>query len=312
VLETRIPDRQTTTLLTHYRSTHTIIGTLTHLVLQHLQRTQDLEACPLALPVTLPPALRHAHYLAHASGLLLRREQQIRTPDAIGAHQHDLAWLLPPSTYDTARRRLREHGLLRVQDLVALLDFDGTATLMSFAQFASLQRPTVDRRLQRLDETPLWYRRLITHLSGGAPGVGETPLTNPHGSRTLHPSFTPHLGPLLPHDEPDTTLVWPRLEDAPPEVEAWTDGSLHPASGRMGAAVVLVPHLPGPLAPRPIATLTSHPPLGGPSSTKAELWAILLALRALPDTTRLTNCTDSQAAITAVITACLAPMGVLW
>jgi hypothetical protein len=95
-LEARLPDLQTfrpsTTLLTHYRSsTHTIIGIVPPLAMQRLTYTLNLADCPIACPVHLPKARTGTHNRAYASALLLQREQQIRTPDAMAAHQHDLA-----------------------------------------------------------------------------------------------------------------------------------------------------------------------------------------------------------------------------
>jgi ribonuclease HI len=103
------------------------------------------------------------------------------------------------------------------------------------------------------------------------------------------------IAPEVPRDtEIDQTII-----DAPDELEIWTDGSLMPTSGEMGSSAVISYQItPGQY--HTIAEVMGKPTSNGPcppSSTQAELYAILLALKAVPIDKKITIKTDSQVSI---------------
>ncbi|KAL2912326.1 hypothetical protein HK105_208173 [Polyrhizophydium stewartii] len=287
-----IHDRRLNTALTnfsdaHKRSTITdaLIKVRSHsntgfIFIQSVAAISSLRKAPVNL-LECPLPLHRFHsspFISFISHLLHEENMSFRIPtQPLDRPIHHIvpAHLLPP---DAATRK-------EILPLTArhFLDPAEPMQTSSYARFAS-QYATGSQSVAA------WFKHIVAFLSCAPPASLDL---SPNTRLAVHPSIL--------SCPPPTIIDAPRLL-------AWTDGSLE--DGEMGSAAVicLPPHNPdldiASLADSStlpiIAQLQVKPPPGFPSSTKAEIFAILHTVRHCAPGCHLTVFTDSQAAIDAI------------
>ncbi|KAL2918055.1 hypothetical protein HK105_202469 [Polyrhizophydium stewartii] len=233
----------------------------------------NLLECPLPLHrFHSSPFISFISHLLHEENMSFRIPTQ---PLDRPIHHIVPAHLLPP---DAATRK-------EILPLTARHFLDPVEPMQtsSYARFAS-QYATGSQSVAA------WFKHIVAFLSCAPPASLDL---SPNTRLAVHPSIL--------SCPPPTIIDAPRLL-------AWTDGSLE--DGEMGSAAVicLPPHNPdldtASLADSSalpiIAQLQVKPPPGFPSSTKAEIFAILHTVRHCAPGCHLTVFTDSQAAIDAI------------
>lgn len=250
-------------------------------VSQQITSAKKLPENIFVCPVYQSPRTRTIPYLQWLSGQMFNMCLQFRLPIHHRAGQ--IAQHLSASEYQEHAKHLNSLKLTNISQ-VTVQHTGQPARLNSYDEFfESLTGPQINREMRLYDGifTPEYYKAALGPFCDW---TEQTLLSNPN--------FKPIL--VSPSSEsyqpPDLTI--PDNSD----VTIFTDGSLKDT--RVAAAAILLPSdsvtaLPyGQLGYRCVST--------NASSTKGEIHAILLALKACPSSCRVHVFTDSQASISAI------------
>jgi ribonuclease HI len=244
-----------------------------------LAKVHHLPLSMLLKPPQLPTTLAYKSYCSYLTHILCQNDMALNIPTS--TITQSIAFHLQPAEYNQYARILFD---LKLHTINQITSSRYPHYILSYSAFVAARHATNKYLDPEAVYTPPWYRTLIQTF-GQFQDLQET--TDPLIAFKLKPFYTnPEINPLL---HPPT-----RYQQ---EIQLWTDGSHFPDSDQIGSATILV----DPQTTNLILTeISSKPPLGQNTSTRAELWAIYRGLRELSSQTKISIHTDSQAAIESI------------
>ena len=279
-LTSQLAKIQVTNTIVQIRSTH-IVGKLMREAVVRASINYSRKESLLAFPAKLTSTIKRTNYIAHISQILLDNDIQIRNPGVMETVSNHFHWQVTAVNYNEHHKQWVKAKLATHSDITA----NTRSTTRKSIPFSQVALNTGRADLIQMAVTPKWYQEIIK-------------VTCDYDQETLDNVDAIFKIKTRPNAQQPIQDEAHRIDTANDHIDMWTDGSL--MDSNMGSAAMLWSHNIFTNKSALIKTVASKPPTGGESSTKAELWAILKGLQAIPDTTKVVIHTDSQVAISSI------------